>query len=315
MNDLLIPFALRERDLALVDVADGPAGSACGCICPSCKSPLIARQGRTKVWHFAHAARVDHHDTEAPCDFSWPVSIRLMARQLVGHGLAIALPAAEFPVYTDGLPRRPPEPFVTAALPQSLSTAKAVCDTGLGPVQVDVIVPTPSGPLILYMTNAQRQAPAELSAPITPCAGVVEIKLGAFHRFLRKNQMEQSPKAALRLFLEEDHDSKHWLFHPAADQLRYEERERRMVASLGQRFEGTHVNRARGPISSNRHFSSHSTIPPTHLEAKQPMAAIPGDPLLYVCISCDAKWGVKTGPMRPCPFCGALEMSTRLSPQ
>lgn len=315
MNDLLIPFALRERDLALVDVADGPAGIACGCICPSCKSPLIARQGRTKVWHFAHAARIDHHETEVPCDFSWPVSIRLMARQLIGHGLTIALPAAEFPVYTDGLPRRPPEPVVTAALPQVLSTAKAICDTGHGPVQVDVIVPTPSGPLILYMTHAQRQAPIDLLAPVDPCAGVVEIKLSEFQRFLRKNQMERSPKAALRLFLEEDEGSKHWLFHPATDQLRSEERERRMGASLGRRFEGTQVNQARGPISRNRHFSSHPAMPPPHLATKPSMAPIPGDPLLYICISCDAKWGAKTGPMRPCPFCGALEMSTRLSRQ
>lgn len=295
----------------MVDVADGPAGSACGCICPSCKSPLIARQGQTKVWHFAHVARIDHHETEAPCDFSWPVSIRLMARQLIGHGLTIALPAAEFPVYTDGLPRRPPEPYVLAAAPQSLSTAQATCDGALGSLQVDAIVPTPSGPLVLYMTHAQRQAPEDLLAPSVPCAGTIEIKLGEFHRFLRKSQMEQAPKAALRLFLEEDQASKRWLFHPDTDRLRAEEKERRMTKSLGRRYESAPSNRARGLDVPVWHggYPSGATTPVARTSSA---TAIPGDPLLYICIGCDAKWGAKTGPMRPCPFCGALEMSTRL---
>lgn len=29
-------------------------GSACGCRCPECNSPLIAKQGNEKEWHFAH---------------------------------------------------------------------------------------------------------------------------------------------------------------------------------------------------------------------------------------------------------------------
>lgn len=31
-----------------------PRGSACGCHCPECGSPLQARQGETRQWHFAH---------------------------------------------------------------------------------------------------------------------------------------------------------------------------------------------------------------------------------------------------------------------
>lgn len=29
-------------------------GAACGCRCPECNSPLIAKQGNEKEWHFAH---------------------------------------------------------------------------------------------------------------------------------------------------------------------------------------------------------------------------------------------------------------------
>lgn len=40
----------------MVHVSDVPSGLACGCICPSCRRPLVARKGRIKVHHFAHQA-------------------------------------------------------------------------------------------------------------------------------------------------------------------------------------------------------------------------------------------------------------------
>ena len=31
-------------------------GAACGCFCAECKSPVVAKQGKDHVWHFAHEA-------------------------------------------------------------------------------------------------------------------------------------------------------------------------------------------------------------------------------------------------------------------
>ncbi|MFN3496499.1 MAG: competence protein CoiA family protein, partial [Hydrogenophaga sp.] len=31
-------------------------GAECGCLCPECGSPLVARQGMANDWHFAHEA-------------------------------------------------------------------------------------------------------------------------------------------------------------------------------------------------------------------------------------------------------------------
>jgi competence CoiA-like predicted nuclease len=58
MGDLnKIPFGLRESDNALVDVSDVQNGKQCGCVCPSCHTPLEARQGDINAWHFAHASK------------------------------------------------------------------------------------------------------------------------------------------------------------------------------------------------------------------------------------------------------------------
>jgi hypothetical protein len=40
----LIPFALLLDTKLLIDVADVESGKKCGCICPSCKIPLIAKK-------------------------------------------------------------------------------------------------------------------------------------------------------------------------------------------------------------------------------------------------------------------------------
>uniref|UniRef100_UPI002B477B28 competence protein CoiA family protein n=1 Tax=Vibrio vulnificus TaxID=672 RepID=UPI002B477B28 len=75
-----VPFGLRIQDQTFVDVADVVRGKNCGCICPSCHTPLIARQGEEKQWHFAHASR-KVEGTDKECDFSFFVSVRMMARQ------------------------------------------------------------------------------------------------------------------------------------------------------------------------------------------------------------------------------------------
>lgn len=38
----------------LVSVDEVERGAACGCVCPSCGEPVIAKQGECRVYHFAH---------------------------------------------------------------------------------------------------------------------------------------------------------------------------------------------------------------------------------------------------------------------
>ncbi|GAK86880.1 hypothetical protein JCM19238_4489 [Vibrio ponticus] len=86
-----VPFGLRTQEQTFVDVADVVRGKHCGCICPSCHMPLIARQGEEKQWHFAHASR-KVEGTDKECDFSFFVSVRMMARQVIETGISIVLP-------------------------------------------------------------------------------------------------------------------------------------------------------------------------------------------------------------------------------
>ena len=52
-------WAINSEDSRIVHVTEVKKGRKCGCLCPSCKSPLIAKQGDHRVWHFAHAVGED----------------------------------------------------------------------------------------------------------------------------------------------------------------------------------------------------------------------------------------------------------------
>ncbi|MFP8834068.1 competence protein CoiA family protein [Hydrogenophaga sp. XSHU_21] len=46
-------------------VGDVLRGAACGCFCPMCKSPLVAKQGKENEWHFSHEASQERPECEA----------------------------------------------------------------------------------------------------------------------------------------------------------------------------------------------------------------------------------------------------------
>lgn len=49
-------FAALDQTGEIQFVGDVARGAACGCFCPVCLSPLVAKQGDQNEWHFAHEA-------------------------------------------------------------------------------------------------------------------------------------------------------------------------------------------------------------------------------------------------------------------
>jgi hypothetical protein len=55
-------FAALDPAGAIKFATEVPRGSACGCFCPVCSSPLVAKQGEKLEWHFAHEAGQERPD-------------------------------------------------------------------------------------------------------------------------------------------------------------------------------------------------------------------------------------------------------------
>ena len=58
-------FAGLGRDGAMRFIGEVERGAACGCLCPECGSPLVAKQGNEKDWHFAHEGGQERPECEA----------------------------------------------------------------------------------------------------------------------------------------------------------------------------------------------------------------------------------------------------------
>lgn len=63
MSSVLIAALDAHGQLRFVGEVE--KGAACGCFCPSCKSPLLARKGEEREWHFAHEAGQERPECEA----------------------------------------------------------------------------------------------------------------------------------------------------------------------------------------------------------------------------------------------------------
>lgn len=72
------PFALSKKLNRVVGVDEVERGLKCECICIGCGMELMSKQGEEKRHHFAH-----HEGADESCNYSYWVSIRDLAKQLL----------------------------------------------------------------------------------------------------------------------------------------------------------------------------------------------------------------------------------------
>jgi len=71
-------FAGLGSNGAMRFIGEVERGAACGCSCPECGSPLVAKQGNEKEWHFAHEGGQERPECEAG-------AINMLRRLAVEH--------------------------------------------------------------------------------------------------------------------------------------------------------------------------------------------------------------------------------------
>lgn len=84
-NQLKLPYGLRDGQLW--HISQVATGLACGCTCPGCDAPLVARNsvGNVKVAHFAHYQALE-------CTTGLQTAIHLAAKDIIAHHKQLCLP-------------------------------------------------------------------------------------------------------------------------------------------------------------------------------------------------------------------------------
>lgn len=79
-----LPFGLNENN-RIVHIANVESGKNCNCICPCCRSPLIAAKGTKNQHHFKHSTTIE-------CEGGLESAIHMAAKQIILQRQQIRLP-------------------------------------------------------------------------------------------------------------------------------------------------------------------------------------------------------------------------------
>ena len=74
------------KDGRAMSVENVESGLKCGCICPSCGEPLVAKKGTKRMHHFSHYS--GHN-----CEYGYETSLHLAAKDILSKANRIVLPA------------------------------------------------------------------------------------------------------------------------------------------------------------------------------------------------------------------------------
>lgn len=96
-----LTVALKNE--VVISIDDVESGKNCGCVCPACHEPLVAKKGSKRMHHFAHYA--GHN-----CEYGYETSLHLAAKEILSKASKIILP----PVYV--------------SFPNSYKKDELVCD-------------------------------------------------------------------------------------------------------------------------------------------------------------------------------------------
>lgn len=303
-----VPFGRRQSDGILVDAGSVPAGAQCGCECPACAAPLVARHGAVRDWHFAHASRGVHARTRARCEFSFWVSLRMMARQLLTGSVTLGLPAWRDRV--DDPASGLSVPFVVTE-ERAVEVEGLVADCRFETTPVDALGFVRGTPLAIYLVHPERSVPDTLKRPGDPRAGVVRIDLTPAERMF--GEVESGAyKEALHDFLRNDLASKRFVYHPrygparakAVVELERRIGERRRMAPLARATART----VRG--DRNRAAFVTNAFPETDAATAQQ-----GSPVSCECVVCKVTWTAPSSfGLIVCPKCRSHLYIRRPSP-
>ncbi len=191
-----------------------PRGNKCGCICPSCKTPLIARQGDLKEWHFAHQSKNTQSETTTACDYSFAVSVRLMIHQLATRKLKYLVP--DYKIVVESWSDRSYKSKrieLTVAKKSLITIEKVKVDERFCGVSVDILGDVRGIPFAIYITHRNRKVPPNINPPDISKCGVVGINIDFLHSLFR-SEKEGRYIDVLQKYIEEDIEGKQWIYHP-----------------------------------------------------------------------------------------------------
>ena len=266
-------------------------------MCPSCKTPLVARHGHKIAWHFAHITRSTESKTESECQYSFFVSVRLMARQIVGDNLKIKLPAYNDQITSSNIniQRFVSESF-TITEAQEITLKNIEVEKTVQGKPVDIYGHIGEFSFILYFIHPNREIPVELIHPNDKRCGVITISLTELmSSFLGAKKAGNSYQSILNNFLVNNLTSKKWIFHPRYSAC-LKEAEKKLSEKENKLLS---FNAVRNTYKRRSSINRTNKIAKNVIDKEQKVKRLAN----FTCVMCHTKWQDFESNNSTCPSC------------
>jgi hypothetical protein len=134
VEDLIkLPLGLKEG--RITHISEVSRGLLCGCVCPGCHKPLVAKKGRITTHHFAHFNTAD-------CGSAIETALHRAAKDIIYEHKKIAVPPIEIPWNSFG-------DSMQIASEQLHDITSAVLEHKTGNIVPDIVVTVASSQLLI----------------------------------------------------------------------------------------------------------------------------------------------------------------------
>ncbi len=279
----LIPFALSLETNLLVDVADVQSGKKCGCVCPSCKIPLIAKKGDVKDWHFSHDSKFIEKDQELSCDYSWNIAVQMMIKQLLLEGTILALP--DYRVNFQSMDYHKPKREIKI-------TDSSIVDYNnpeLKSHACDITLEVKKKKLGVLLLTKQSSSYVEMSLD-KALFGVIAINIENIG-YNEEGKAANHLRNHLKRLLESKTSAKQWLYH------------RREQTELDKAYEQDKLLEKEADSIKATQQKKSPAVKPKKVKVKIKTNSVNLKKMQWYCVNCKLEYqGYLTG-LNPCPQC------------
>jgi len=203
----------QRADGSIAHISEVPRGKECGCVCPACGIPLVARQGQVRDHHFGHLGAQDGR----PCSTGPETALHMFAKELLARELRLTLPPVQLEDGGETWSKSPGGNY---------TFDRAILEHRLGNIIPDVIVTREGRDLIVEFAVTNECGPEKIARIQELDLAAVEIRLSDLRADVSKEEVEKGILDTCR---------RKWLHNPlfregaAALDARRAERDRRLA--------------------------------------------------------------------------------------
>ncbi len=186
-------YALKDGEL--IDISSVDRGLKCGCVCPSCNQPLIAKKGEKMVQHFAHKSTDE-------CEYGYETSLHLLAKEIISKSKKFTIPSVyvEFHSYKE-------KEYISQS--KEITVDRIELEKSFGGIIPDIVIYCGEKKFFVEIFVTHKIDEEKLNKIKSAGISTIEIDLSKMDREITDNELSE--------MLLKDSKEKRWIYNAVSE--------------------------------------------------------------------------------------------------